>query len=169
MYYYIIGFTIVLIILIINNRIIENKLLTGFWKGDPEFCDKSETDLFLLYLGSPSIFSMNGYILVKNSEGLIMNDPFSLSLSGLSLLPWMSNERNYNVTFKWLDNNQEFDFFPSKQSMCYYPLHGKLVLYKNDQVYAILFKDTHLSCVKSDNPTPESIEVENASLDIPDL
>lgn len=160
---YIFGVIILIMLFItitLNSRIVENSLFTGFWKGDTEFCAQSETDVFLVYLGQPSLFSFSipGYILVKNADGLIMNNPFTLHISGgYSIKPGTCNDKIYNVEFEWDDSNIDFDFFPSKQEMCYYPLYGKLVLYKEDQVYAILYKDNQLSSINTQQSMPKSL------------
>jgi hypothetical protein len=171
-YLYILGIVtlvllFIIVLLILNSRTIENSLFTGFWKGDPDFCEQSETDLFLIYLGEPSLFSSTipGYILVKNSDGLIMNNPFDLSLSGgYSLKPGLSGNKNYDVEFKWTDSQEEFEFFPSTQELCYYPSYGKIVLYKDTQVYAILYKDHQLSSINAQDLTPKSV-LDESTLD----
>lgn len=160
---YIFGVIILIMLfltVVINSRIMENSLFTGFWKGDTEFCAQSETDVFLVYFGDSSIFSSSipGYILVKNADGLIMNNPFTLHTSGgYSIKPGTCGNKIYNVKFKWNDSNIDFDFFPSQQELCYYPIHGKIVLYKDNQVYAILYKDNQLSNVNTQQSMPNSL------------
>lgn len=145
-------------ILVIRIRNLETMLLNGFWKGDDDFCSQSETDLFLVKLNTQGIFSstLNGYILVKNQEGIIMNNPFDLSLSGGYTFDTGMTEKTYNVTFDWL-GEESYDFFPSKQKMYYSAETGKIIFYDDNQIYAILYKDNELSNATRSNSLPKDI------------
>jgi len=150
---------ILFIILICHTRRIETNLLTGFWKADEDFCQEAELELFLVYIGEPSLIfnKRKGYILVKNAEGLIINNPVEFSLSGgLSANPSMAHERCYTLYIDWLGEDGYY-FFPSEQQLYYYPQHGKLVMSADDNATAVLFKDYQLSAEAYDDCMPDTL------------
>lgn len=143
---------ILTLILVLNTRHIESNLMCGFWKGDAEFCEQAGLEFFLLKIGENSLLSSvrSGYILAKTSDGLIMNNPIELYLSGgKSVKPWLTDCRSYVVDFDWLGESG-YDFFPNTQELHYYPEYGKIVLCDIDQVYAILFKDSGMTSIAAD-------------------
>jgi hypothetical protein len=137
-----------LVVLVYNSRSTENALINGFWKADPEFCQEAGLDLFLVYFGEGSYLNNKrpGYIVVKNEEGLIINNPVNFHMSGgYSIKPGISSCREYTLNIDWLDEPGYEDFFPSEQLLTYYPDCGKVVLSLDDQVYAVLYKDYIIS------------------------
>ena len=146
----IIVLSFIYIILVLNTRNTESTLLTGFWRASSEFCQNADLDLFLVYLGecnSKISHVRPGYIIVKNADGLIINDPVEITLTGgLSPNPTISAGRSFNMSIDWLDENTDYSsFFPSEQSLNYYPDCGKLVLSDDTKVYAVLYKDHAIS------------------------
>ncbi len=154
---YLIGAIIifVLVLLTYTSRAAENNLLKGFWRADAEFCDRAELELFVLYLGDNIGYvnhCRNGYILAANQQGIILNNPIKLTLSGnVNLLPGMAKCKNYNASIDWQETPlDDPDTFPSEFQATYYPKYGKLVLYQGDQVLASLWKDCQMSAIAAD-------------------
>jgi hypothetical protein len=142
------------ILLVVNTRLTESHLLNGFWKGSGDFTQQAGVDLFVIYIGEGSILSnvRPGYILIKNDEGLIINNPVEFSFSaGGSLSPNICECREYSVTIDWL-GEEGYKFFPTQQNVHYYPRHGKIVFSLNDEVYAILYKDCNMSDTEGTMP-----------------
>lgn len=148
------GLTIIIllfavVVLIFNSRSTESTLITGFWRADPEFCQESGIELFLVYFGEGSYVSnkRSGYIIVKNDDGLIINNPVEFCMyGGYSVNPGLSKHREFVLNIDWLDE-EGYEFFPSEQLLTYYPDCGKLVLSLEDKVYAVLYKDYIISDV----------------------
>ena len=128
------------VITVLSARESESTMLTGFYRAGPEFCEESGLEFFLVRMGEGGSIRP-GYILAKNSEGLIMNNPVKFRLSGgHSLNPGLCSSREYLVDIDWLDD-EEPEFFPSAQTLHYYPQHGKLVFTIADEVFAVVYKD----------------------------
>ena len=150
----------VYIVLVFNTRSTETSLLTGFWKGSADFCDNAGLRLFLIHIGECSTFSNTrpGYILIENGEGLIINNPVIFNLSGgNSFSPKLCNSREYEVEIDWMGETGYDSFFPSIQTIHYYPECGKLVFTGDDgnndeQIYAILYKDFSISDIAQSVP-----------------
>jgi hypothetical protein len=142
---------IVIIILVIYlSRSYERDLLKGFWKADADFCDKADLSYFILYIGNSSVFSgHSSYIVASNINGIILNNQVKMSFSGLSINPLINNKRKYNIDIDWLDDEIDDDVFPSCLSAEFYPKYGKLVLYKDDDIKAILYKDSQMTSLES--------------------
>lgn len=130
------------------SRHIENSLLKGFWKADAHFCTTAGLKTFLIHMGDDH----NGYIIVENEDGLIINNPVIFHLSGISINPIMNECREYKLTINWLGEKGYPTFFPTKQSLHYYPRDGKIVLSDPKQVYAILYRDNSISDLANKMP-----------------
>lgn len=171
---YLVGSFIVfmLVLMTFMYRTSESNLMKGFWRADVEFCKKAELEMFLLYLGDNVSYTGNlrhGYLLAANSQGIILNNPIKLSLSGgKNLLPGIATCKKYNATIDWLDTPlDDPTAFPTEFQVEYYPRHGKLVLYRDDEVLASLWKDCQMSALESDESLlPECISCEEDSEEI---
>jgi hypothetical protein len=154
---------IVLLILIVNAfqiRYIETQLLAGFWKADSDFCKNAGIKSMIMYLGNNefslheilSIVSsgcvIRGYILLENAEGIIINNPVNIKFkSKYDLSQTLSDYQKYKITIDWLEETDYELFFPSVQTLYYYPKIGKLTLTQNENIYAVLFKDNSLTAL----------------------
>lgn len=151
---------IVLLIYLLNTyhmRKLENEMLKGFWKADAQFCTSAGLKTFLVQITDDN----NGYIIVENDDGLIINNPVIFELSGVSISPTICDCREYNLTINWLGEKGYQSFFPTKQRLYYYPLDGKLVFSDAKQVYAVLYKDHSISDLA--NKMPEHVMLEKKS------
>ena len=136
----IIIFTISLLFIVYVNKSWEYCILKGFWKGGSDFCNESELDLFLLYIGE-GVNNIPGYILAKNNEGIIINNQVNFILrENFSINTITRSFIEYDIIIDWIDNDG-YDFFPSKQKMYYYPCNGKIVLISDNETKAVLYKD----------------------------
>jgi hypothetical protein len=138
-----------------SSRIIEDNMMKGFWCADPAFCQKAELDMFVLYLGDSSSYIRNnryGYMLAANDQGIILNNTIKITFSGATnIKPGLATEKSYNVSVDWDgDKPADDEAFPSECKATYYPLHGKLVFYKGDQIIVSLWKDNQMSSLKTD-------------------
>lgn len=129
------------VIMTVQSRMIESTMLTGLWAGSPDFCASSGLTAFILKLDDLDLTAgtRSGYILAVNDSDVILNHLVNISFSGLSVVPNMT-ERNYDIEIDWLGEDEP-EFFPSRQQLTYYPQFGKIVMYVDDEVYAILYKD----------------------------
>jgi len=162
---YVVGGILVFLIIIMCCivRDIEDSSMKGFWKADAEFCQNAELELFMMYLGDNTSYISNnrfGYILVANDQGFILNNAVKIHFSNsMKFLPIMSNSKEYNVQIDWLDYPPEDDVFPSALNAVFYPKNSKIVLYKDGEVLAVLWKDVQMSALAVSNVLcPDSVK-----------
>jgi hypothetical protein len=157
-----IGIIILIILFIVlisavNSRSNETSLLTGIWTADADFCKKAEINCLIIKIDEPGWISNSrtGYILMQNDEGLIINNPVEFNLSlGISLNPKVCYCREYSVSIDWLDEDAP-EFFPSDQTLYYYPSYGKLV-FCTEEIHAVVYKDNATSFI-ADQYKTESV------------
>lgn len=161
----------ILVVLTFHNRMIENSMMKGFWKADPEFCQTAGLDIFLLYLGNNTSYGLShtrtGYFLAKIPDGLILNNSVNIRFTGgANILPTASHCKKYGMHIDWQDTESEphdEEAFPSELYANYYPFHQKLVLYSGDTVHAILYRDNKLSSMDADDSLlPEETQLAQA-------
>ena len=165
----------VIVLLIFMARGSENTLLKGFWRADADFCNNAELEMFVLYISDNTGYinhTRNGYILAANKQGIILNNPITLSFSGgVHFSPMLVGKKNYTVTIDWNGSPPEdSDAFPSKLQLTYYPKHCKIVLHKDDLVLAALWKDCQMSAMTSSEALlPDGVIDHDAADKIADL
>lgn len=173
--YFIAGLLVLILLLIIYiPRLIEDTLLKGFWSANAAFCQEADLKWFVLYIGnSADIFgtSRYAYFCVANENGIILNHYVKINLGYAFVFnPYIAKEKTYNIEIEWKEeSNEELqeieDVFPSKLKMTYYPVLGKIVLYENDTVKSILWKDLQTSAYsyKYDS-TPDDLKNNSESM-----
>jgi hypothetical protein len=135
---------------------ISNQLLTGFWEADKSFCNESGLSMFSIYMGDSDFRGARPcYVLaVQDDDTIILNEPttitFSKSWSGI--LSQNLNPVEYNISFSDIKS----EFFPPQQQMSYYVTTSKIILYKKDVVFAVLYKNPVLSELNKLNEIKES-------------
>ncbi len=135
---------IVVVVMGIQSRLVEDNILTGIWKGSPDFCASAGLGVFLLKIGKQeSLINTTRlcYLLATNEEGIILNNPVNIDF-GMSLTTDLSitKSKSYNIVIDWLGEESP-GFFPSRQTLTFYPKYGKIVISNEDEVTAILYKD----------------------------
>jgi len=127
-------------------RSVENNVLSGFWKADADFLQSADLLNMHLYIEPGNFFTTTreGYILATNINGIIINNPVKFTINSSALLnPILPYQRDlciYDINIDWLDD-EEYDFFPSDQQIYLYTSNYKMYLAKDDEVYAILYRD----------------------------
>lgn len=137
-----------------TNRYNETNNLSGFWNGSSYFYEQSDLDLFLLYISDTSFgcSELTGYILVKNPEGIIINNPVKIKLDkGYSLNTNVCQVKKYNIVIDWVED-EGYDYFPSKQQLYYYPNKSKLVFVADEEVKCVLYKNNEMTDVANTLP-----------------
>ncbi len=144
------GFIVALILVTIiyfQQSIACYTLLSGFWEADTSFCEESGLDLFCIYFSDDynKFGSRPCYILASQNDSLVLNEPTVATIS----MQWLrrsnykllSNSPIYfNITFKHIDE-ECVDVFPKHQQMRFYPVCGKIVLFYNSTITAVLYKN----------------------------
>lgn len=122
---------------------IYKKLLFGFYEADSSFCEESSIDTFCIYIDDK--INNDGafpcYILMKSDDTLIINEPTTITIK--QNISWGSydpiNPIYFDIEF---DNSEETcEIFPNQQKLRFYPNVGKIVLYNDDTVYGVLYKN----------------------------
>lgn len=168
---YIVGSIIIfmLVLMTFMSRATEDSYLKGFWRADADFCDRAELEMFVLYLGDNVGYvkhCRNGYILAANQQGIILNNPIKITLSGnINIMPGIAKRKNYNANIDWMESAPDDpDTFPSEFQATYYPKYSKLVLYQGNEVLASLWKDCQMSAMTSDDTLlPDCINYDEES------
>lgn len=115
---------IIVVILIVVYLGLSNHPGNGFWVAPQDFLDEAGLDSLILFLGKDG-----SYIFAMREDEVMMNDVVDVNFS------WFGSSVRFNGI--------SYDFFPSVQSTKITP--GKLVLYKGDTVYAVLYHNAELS------------------------
>ncbi len=134
-----------------------NKLINGFYEADTSFCEESGLDMFCLYLDEDIDYYGNRacYILAKQDGEIILNEP---TVANLRYTPGMfdndiSSPKYFDIEFKDLSEECEDDF-PKNQKIRFYPTIGKIVMFYEDTITAVLYKNpvnTELKSVLKEN------------------
>jgi hypothetical protein len=146
-----IGIIIVIIILcasqiysVATSRI-SNQMLTGFWEADKSFCREAGLSMFSIYMGDSDFSGVRPcYVLaVQDDDTIILNEPTTISLSKpwFGIFSYSLDPIEYNIAFTDIKS----EFFPDVQQMSYYVMSNKIILYKKDTVFAVLYKNPVLS------------------------
>lgn len=160
---YAIGLVIffILVILTFQARAHENAFLKGIWVADAAFCENAELLAFGLHIGDNESYLSHrrySYMFAANKNGMILNNPLLLKLSGVNVWPGTVNCRNYTATAEWVGEGPSEDIFPSEFQLAYYPYYGKIVLHKDGELLASLWKDHQMSAVQAgDSLVPDDI------------
>lgn len=121
-----------------------NKMVNGFYEADTSFCEESGLDMFCLYLDEDVDYYGDRacYILAKQDNEIIINEPI---IANIRYEPKLfdydiSSPKYFNIEFKDLSDDFEEDF-PKNQKIRFYPTIGKIVLFYEDTITAVLYKN----------------------------
>jgi len=140
--------TIIIIVIylyiIMMDRKTYDNFISGFWKADQNYCDNAEISNMILYIDS---IDNTGYLIINKDNDLIENSAFRLEKKIISnynnLLPF-NNNIEYNVKFNSKDNN-EFLWDNGNYILKLSIISGTIVIYKEDTIFSILYKDNSVS------------------------
>lgn len=124
-----------------------SNLLSGFWEADSSFCEESGLDLFCIYLDEDydSMGKRACYILASQDDAVILNEPTTATIS----LQWarlnnysmsLHDPKYFTISFKEISDDG-VDIFPKHQQMRFYPICNKIVLFYDDTITAVLYKN----------------------------
>ncbi len=125
-----------------NNSKIYNDLMEGLWIANDDFCNRSEIDGMLVFIGpsDDGWFSSENrriYIIMNASNKIALNEKFEMNLSGFGL-----GGSNINKTFKLTDlSGKKSSIFPAEMIMKLDLGLGKMSWEFDDTTYAELYKD----------------------------
>jgi hypothetical protein len=155
---------IILLIYIIyhgnNKASLYTKLLNGFYEADSGFCEESGISIFAFYLADESDVDGNkaAYILVERDGVLLINEPVVAKVSlkwsmWSNLMDTVSSPKYFSIEFKDL-SPECIEVFPRHQTIRFYPTIGKIVLFVNNTITAVLYKNpinTELKSIVNEN------------------
>lgn len=141
------GLIILLIIILVYNYIIcsfYHNLLSGFWEADSSFCQESDLDLFCLYIDKDYDLLGNRacYLLASSNNVILLNEPTKVSINLHVFSNWydINAPKYFSVQFDTIDE-KSVDIFPCRQTLRFYPVTNKIVLYFNDTITAVLYRN----------------------------
>ncbi len=147
---YLYGLVIILTILIIiyyQQSCVLYALLSGFWEADSSFCEESGLDLFCIYFDEDhdAAGSRPCYVLASQNNNIVLNEPTVATIS-MQWFRWsnfnfsLKSPKYFNITFKNI-SDECIDVFPKHQEIRFYPICGKIVLFYNAIITAVLYKN----------------------------
>ncbi len=129
-----------------QSHILHN-LLSGFWEASTSFCEESGLDMFCLYLdGDYDMFGSRAcYILASQDGAIVLNEPTVADISFQWIAPsnvylGIDAPKYFTISFKNISSDA-VDIFPRYQQIRFYPVCNKLVLYYDDTITAVLYKN----------------------------
>ncbi len=138
----------IIIVIFYNNMCykvsIIHKLLSGFWEASSDFCDDAGIDMLCIYFDEETYTNRACYILMKADDNIVINEPTlaKISFNWLDYRNWTSFEDAKYLTIKFQNISEDIEeTFPKCQQMRFYPVCGKIVLYYNDTITAVLYKN----------------------------
>lgn len=149
---YLTGFLVVLIFVVVYKYYTDyakifDTLINGFWEADRSFCNDSDIDMFCLYLDNDVDYkgSRACYILTKKDGQMVINQPTiaTIKMKIFNSYNWTfsaNTPKYFNIDFKDIDEDC-IDIFPQSQNVRFYPACNKIVMYYNDTVTAVLYKN----------------------------
>lgn len=149
---------IILLLLLPSSTNVYSEMLVGFYEADSSFCEESGLDTFSIYINN-DIYCNNraGYILMIKDGEFIINDPINMRIN-MHIFNWNNwvmnpyKPKKFTIEIDGLEDYDDLDdVFPNKQTLEFYPLLGKIVLYNRDTITAILYKNGFNSEVKTMN------------------
>jgi hypothetical protein len=118
----------------------------GFYVADDSFCEDSEVDSMLLFIGEPTYsgftITRNAYLVIMDGDELICNQGFTMEYSKGWAGP---NINKYKI--KPLVEFDSDDVFPEKPTMCFDMPRGLLRIYQDDTMYFVGWKQNDVSNV----------------------
>lgn len=159
----VIGIIVICVILyswmipIISRKYEAKSSLTGFWEADRDFCNESELKVLSIFIGDPdSSGKLPCYILlIQDDDEVLINERTNINLRP----KWCSNNLydrkapwEYDITLSKMESSA----FALKQSMKHYATANKIIMYKKDTVYAVLYKNPVLSELNDINTKSKS-------------
>jgi hypothetical protein len=148
MYNYALIIILIVILVFYNYSLCDNYhcLLSGFWEADRTFCEESGLDLFSMYIDDDYDFMGNRacYILASHNNTVVLNEPTNtcISLHSTNINNWcgIKAPKYFSIEFENISEEAE-EIFPKKQSLRFYPICNKIVLYFNTTITAVLYKN----------------------------
>jgi hypothetical protein len=136
---------IILIILIVylylQQNTVYDKLIGGFYESDESFCKESGLDMFCMYIEDNTISDeRSGYILAYKDNEIILNEPVVIKLTR-HISGNTQDVIYYDVDFIGLSDDV-IDTFPNYQIIKFFPSIGKIIIYYDETVTAVLYKNS---------------------------
>jgi hypothetical protein len=130
--------TVVVIILIFMNK---HSDIDGFWIAPNDFCEDAGLSTFLMCIRKNAC-----YMVVANQEGILINDDFMLKKSHKT-----SPGGSFSISLERNDTDAESTSWPYSEiipdtfNVKIVKRHNKMILFNNDKIYAVVYKDLELS------------------------
>ena len=148
---YITGVIIAIVIIVVYfiltcNKSKYEKYMYGFWIGDESFCEESETESMLLFIGEPVdngftfSKSRNSYIIINDAEGPVCNQSFVMDYYS----DWSGPTINNYVINPKLEFEED-DVFPCNVTMSFDMCRGLLRIYSDGVMYGVFHKENQVT------------------------
>ena len=120
-------------------------LLSGFWESSPEFCNEVNLDKFCIFMNEnyDSYGKRGCYVLAQKDNEFLINEPCVVQIIESPGNEYTLQKPKY-FTVMFLDmEDQNNEIFPPDQTMRFYPICNKIVLYSGDTITAVMYKNPH--------------------------
>jgi len=148
---------LILVIAVAFPRVRDSeKMLSGFWSGDPTFLEKSGLSEMFLYVSppSPGERERQGYLVMKGGDGsIVSNQGLSLDLRGRPASRWASALKS-NFSASALESYRvpkvrvaydDIPVMPEEMALSLNAADGTLALHSDGKIHAFLVKDNETS------------------------
>ncbi len=131
---------------------LHQSLLSGFWEANREFCDEAGLDVFCMFLSENYSYSnvRSCYVLAQKDGDFVINEPCDVQINPIRYRG-LNAASDFAIKFKGMSGAS--DVFPADQTMKFYPICGKFVLYNGDTITAAMYKNayrTELNFIKNE-------------------
>jgi hypothetical protein len=136
-------FIVIIVYISMKPCIKPNSLIPGFWEADSSFCSEASLKAMSIFIGDEDLFGERPcYILViGDDDDIIVNEPASVKITAIDN---NIDPRHCCATFTKLEKEATKNF-PVDQKIDHFIKCNKMILYKDDTVFAVLYKNPVLS------------------------
>jgi hypothetical protein len=139
---YVIIVIIFYIIIIQFKADMYTEFMEGFWTSDPSFCDESNIQDMIFYINNES---KTIKILIQQEEKNLENSTYDIQLSKLvntNNLTIYNDCIEYNLVLTHQNDDDKNNIMDGEYLLYLSLSKGILTLYKDDVIYAMLYKDS---------------------------
>jgi hypothetical protein len=130
-----------------SDRNMYDKFTSGFWKADNSYCTEADIDDMVFYI---NCCTNTGHLIITKDNELIENSSFNIKKEVINnsnnLIPFNNILGNqlleYNIEFI---SDNDFLWNDGKYSLKISIINGSMIIYKDETLFAKLYKDNGIS------------------------
>jgi hypothetical protein len=140
-----------------------DEYLQGLWIADEDFCNDSEIDGMLIYIGPETEGYRRAYLIMYQNNAIIAEKKIHMHLSSYIPKAWFASDIYYNIHIKDADVSELDDdnaqsvseiklssIMPNQMNLTLNLANGCMTWESDETVYAKLYKD-NIASIPSNN------------------